>query len=854
MKIRTRVLILLLTLSLTPCIILSAFFYHLTYDYINDEVVRTLNSEVTRTQALILNIFERYYDRVRLVTSRSLLRTNLIAYETEHKPEQQKAIVSFINNAVEAVPGFQSIAVYDASGFLVAATELAHASEQFPYQELFDPKNLYNRIVHIVANSEHDHVASIAVPLVLNDRSIGYVIIATDLDDLKKLSLQSMGLGSTEEISIIWTGGGKGGELIFGHKFPLPDNQTVLRSQAVSPALRKVVDQQMRGVIEAVDYRGEPVLASVRYVEPLQLELVVKIDRAEAYGPLELFRVTAGIFLAALVLITVFLATVFSKSIVNPVRQLARAVRNVRSGTQQEAVKVSSVDEIAELATAFNEMNGRLQHSQSNIEAQLHQLQESEDRTKLITQASLDAIVVMNDHYEVVEWNPAAEQIFQWTRAEAVGTHVSSLIVPPRLSATFERELEEYLTTPHAKVPGRRTETIAQRKGGEEFPIELSLRSMRYGGSFLYFAYIRDISRERKAAAESVRLAAVLRDSADAIIAENLENRITAWNESAERLFGYSAEEVIGKSGLLIVPPDNAVDEATILNKVRHGERIVLFNSMRRRKDGTIFPVSISVSPMKDQNGTVAGVSIIARDMTERLQAEEYMQRSLREKEVLLKEIHHRVKNNMQVICSLLRLQAEFSGNDELQKILMESETRVRSMALVHERLYRSDRFSEIALHTYIEQLVGELQRSYPVGTNVRVEINLDPVTVALDGAVACGLILNELISNAFKHAFKGRDTGVITINLTALNEKVLLEVADNGIGIRTDFNYAKPQSLGMELIKTLTDQLRGDLEIINDHGSRFVLTFPQSLKQELSQQEKRNGTDYKGGGLSSSH
>jgi two-component sensor histidine kinase len=204
---------------------------------------------------------------------------------------------------------------------------------------------------------------------------------------------------------------------------------------------------------------------------------------------------------------------------------------------------------------------------------------------------------------------------------------------------------------------------------------------------------------------------------------------------------------------------------------------------------------------------------------------------SLREKEILLREIHHRVKNNMQILTSLLRLQTRQADSQELREVLQESEARIRSMGLLHEKLYQSESVSVINMHGYLRTLTGELMRmNTPQGMRREVKLNVHGVDLGLDTALPCGLIITELVTNALKYAFPGQPEGIIYVSLGTTTEgNFQMVVWDNGIGMKPDFDISKATSLGMRLVKMLTDQLNGKLEVDCSQGTRVMITFRES-------------------------
>jgi two-component sensor histidine kinase len=200
---------------------------------------------------------------------------------------------------------------------------------------------------------------------------------------------------------------------------------------------------------------------------------------------------------------------------------------------------------------------------------------------------------------------------------------------------------------------------------------------------------------------------------------------------------------------------------------------------------------------------------------------------SLEEKEALLREVHHRVKNNLQVITSLLNLQAAGIHDPEVLTMLQESQNRVRSMALVHDRLHRSSNHVSIDFGEYIRTMASQLMRSYGKG-GVGVSVDVSPIALGIDTAIPCGLLLNELLSNAVRHAFPDGQTGTITIGLTRSSDTHLtLTVADDGVGLPSGMNWRNAQSMGLTLIVGLTQQLGGTIDATSAKGTRFTVTFP---------------------------
>jgi PAS domain S-box-containing protein len=231
---------------------------------------------------------------------------------------------------------------------------------------------------------------------------------------------------------------------------------------------------------------------------------------------------------------------------------------------------------------------------------------------------------------------------------------------------------------------------------------------------------------------------------------------------------------------------------------------------------------------IKDARGVPLLLQGVAFDITDTKRAEEVARASLREKETLLKEVHHRVKNNLQVTSSLLRLQADGIEDQAARMALRQSQDRIRSMALVHELLYRSKDLSRIDLGEYVRDLMRQLVRAHSVErSGVRVDTRLTPVLLPIDVAVPCGLILNEVVTNALDHAFPGGRPGTITIELSAGDGVDELVVRDDGVGLPPDFDPGTGSSLGLRLIRALTEQIDGELTIRSEDGTEVRLHIP---------------------------
>jgi PAS domain S-box-containing protein len=336
---------------------------------------------------------------------------------------------------------------------------------------------------------------------------------------------------------------------------------------------------------------------------------------------------------------------------------------------------------------------------------------------------------------------------------------------------------------------------------------------------------------EQKAQLESVKalLAAIVESSSDAIVSKSLDGTITAWNQGAEKIFGYRADEALGRPITLLIPPHLHSEEKGILEKVRRGERVENFETVRQRKDGKRIHVSLTLSPVMDPSGHIMGASKIARDITAQKQAEESIRASLREKELLLKEVYHRVKNNLQIISSLLNLQSGLMTDPRAQEALLECTSRIQSMALLHEQLYLAKDLSQIDMGNYLRSMTAQITDSYlrtPGTISSRVDVP-EGLSMSMDAAIPCGLIINELYSNCLKHAFCDGRNGSVLVQLHHERRRFVLQVSDDGVGFPAHLDFRRTTTLGLQLVCTLTRQLKGEVEMKSDNGTLFAITFP---------------------------
>lgn len=314
----------------------------------------------------------------------------------------------------------------------------------------------------------------------------------------------------------------------------------------------------------------------------------------------------------------------------------------------------------------------------------------------------------------------------------------------------------------------------------------------------------------------------------DAFVSVALTGEILEYNAAYRAMLGYSDEELMRLTFMDLTPPRWHESEAVIVRDhiLKLGASPV-YEKEYQRKDGTVFPVELRAFLIRDDAGKPASIWGIARDITERKEAELVLLRSLDEKEVLLKEVHHRVKNNLQIVTSLLSLQAARLHDPALTAALLETGNRVRSMALLHETLYQSGNLAALNFSTYLRNLCAHLARSFgpESGARVRLDVRLGEVHLDLDRAISCGLLVNELICNAFKHGYPGERSGCLTVALRQDPAGIHIKIADDGAGLPPELDLRQARTLGMRLVNSLAAQLHGVLDIQSTPGAGAAIT-----------------------------
>ncbi|MEG3837300.1 PAS domain S-box protein [Microcoleus sp. MON2_D6] len=467
-------------------------------------------------------------------------------------------------------------------------------------------------------------------------------------------------------------------------------------------------------------------------------------------------------------------------------------------------------------------------------------LKESEERFRQLAENIESVFWMVNvQPQEIIYISPAYAKIWGRSCADlyAYGRFFTESFHPEdrdRVIATFTKQMESEKDIEYRIFrPDGQIRWIRARA----FPIR-----NQAGQVYRIVGIAEDIS-------ESKQAEKTIRESEERFrqLAENIQDSV--WLMSAEftdllylspayeQIWGRSREELYADPLKMMewVHPEDKILLEEAMGRVLQGEstnteyRIFL-------PEGTIRWVCDRAFPIYDESGKIYRIAGIGEDISDRKLTDARIQAALREKEVLLKEIHHRVKNNMQVISSLLQLQAQYIEDEATLTLFEESQTRIHSMALIHEQLYQSEHLDRIALSPYVENLVANLYQSFGCGnTSIKFNLKVDPIYLNIETAIPCGLIINELVSNSLKYAFISSLAGEISINFHEINNSQFhLTIQDNGRGFSANFDLENTETLGLRLVKMLAYQLEASIAIDSQRGTCYSLIF-----QELNYRQR---------------
>jgi PAS domain S-box-containing protein len=442
-------------------------------------------------------------------------------------------------------------------------------------------------------------------------------------------------------------------------------------------------------------------------------------------------------------------------------------------------------------------------------EAELH---DREERLRAILETAVEGIITI-DHRGLIESaNPAAEKMFGYTAAELMGRNISMLMPMPHRAA-HDGYLSNYLHTGQARIIGIGREVSGLRKDDTTFPMDLSVSEVRLKDRILFTGFIRDITARKEAEKALMHYAALVESSEDAIIGKSLEGYVTSWNHGAETIFGYTRAEMVGKHISIVIPDDRKGEEPAILNKIKRGESVDHFETVRKCKDGRLIDVSVTISPIRDPAGIIIGASKLARDITGRKKLErEILEVSEREQRRIGHDLHDGLCQHLagiEMMSQVLetKLAPRFADGakraGDIARHVREAISQTRALARGLSPVTLESEGLATALHEHsvnVEKMF-----------HVRCRVDSDSQVPVSNPAMANHLfrLAQEAVSNAIKH---GKSTE-ISIHLKADPGWIYMGVSDNGRGFEPAENF-KPDGMGLRIMKFRATMIGGTLTI----------------------------------------
>ncbi|MBI3501062.1 MAG: PAS domain S-box protein [Bacteroidetes bacterium] len=485
-------------------------------------------------------------------------------------------------------------------------------------------------------------------------------------------------------------------------------------------------------------------------------------------------------------------------------------------------------------------------------------LQESEENYKSLIEHTPDGILIHDEKGETIFANPAALKMIGISSLQEVAEkNLFGYVLPEyhEKIRTRKEELSQGKEAPFMEIKIRKVD-------GKTIEVETKTSRINYHGEKAVEVVLHDISLQRQLEREQMRLqleeesnrelkreiAAHIRtrqrlnanqkyirllidSSLDMIFACDEKGKFTEFNRAAQLTFGYKPEEILGKQ-ISILYADRGHSER--IGDLIFQDGNYMGEADHLKKNGETFPAYVNASLLKNDKGEIIGTMSISRDITRIKEAEEQLKKSVHEKEILLKEIHHRVKNNMQVISSILKLQSAYVKDKKTVELLNECRNRIASMAFIHASLYMTKDFANINFSDYVSNIAGNLQQSYvSADKKILLQIDVPKVNLHIDDAIPCGLIINELLSNSFKYAFVKKKRGTVGISVKVKKENIILAIWDNGSGFPKNINYKNTESLGLQLVNSLSEQIGGKIKMESkkEVGTKFIIAFEKQKK-----------------------
>ncbi len=610
------------------------------------------------------------------------------------------------------------------------------------------------------------------------------------------------------------------------------------------------------------DYRGIPVIGVYRWLPAQELCILTEIDQSEAFAPIVAFGNTIlGIGVAVAVIVG-FLALYFARVLITtPMSQLTQGVEEIGQGNLAYRIKVKARNECGQLAAAFNDMAAARSQAADALQRAHDDLERKvEQRTADLTAANKNLQMEIADRKQKEEAlrenkalyaslvNLLPQNLYRidlegritfinQSLIESLGVLETEILgntaydfYPPDLAQKYRSDDQEVIVSGQ---PLRLIEeNIDQDTGKRIFVDVLKIPIFADDGQVIGIQGVFEDITERKQAEEAVErgrklLAAILATLPVGVCLTDETGHYQMMNDAYHAIYKYDPEEMIGQHYSMIMPPDQIAMVNAHYAQLLNGDTSFPAERKRQRKDGSNIYIEAANVLVEDVDGKKMVITT-TRDITERKRASKQITSLLHEKELLLKETHHRIKNNMMVVSSLLSRAASrnMESDKQYKTILNNAVSQVRSMMILYDKLYRSENFRDLSIHAFLPPLIDEIMSIFRADLSVRTEITVDDFVVNSKTLSSLGIIINELIANSMKYAFRGLDNGLIYISAAKTNSLVTVVYEDNGVGFPESISVENSPGFGMQLIEMLVQQIGGSIQKGKGDSSRFVIEF----------------------------
>ena len=579
-------------------------------------------------------------------------------------------------------------------------------------------------------------------------------------------------------------------------------------------------------VVKDYVYRGEDIkflVQPLRIGEPGKVwYLCIGISLKSVTAAANRMIITSLCYFSLIIAFACLLAFLFARRFTKPILHLVEGTKAIAGGDFDTKVEIKTGNEIEGLGDAFNKMAEQIKSSFALEKTAREELQKSEEKYRSLVESTEDMVYLMAKDCRFIFVNDKYLSRFGGLSIDQVIDRAYGEFHSAEETKEFAEIVNQVFETGKSIQSEHRS-----LRDGRYFLRTLSPVKNSEGRTTAVTVVSKDIT-EHKQADEEVKkshkfLDTIIETIPDSLYIKDRQFRFVEVNKAFCRTHKVTKGEILGESR------HRETDEEVF----KTGKELEIPEQYYTDAEGDQQWTHLKKVPLTDESGNITHVLTISRDVTERKRAEDKIKASLKEKEVLLREIHHRVKNNLQIISSMLNMQARKAKDKNVIDSLLDSRSRIQTISLIHTQLYQSENLEQVEMGTTIRKLVSFLLQIHTEAKkNIKSVVTAEGVILSISQAIPCGLIINELVSNALKHAFTGMTEGSIEISMRELaDDRIELTVKDNGVGIPEGLDIYKSDTLGLKIVRTLAeDQLKGKMGLIRDKGTEFYVQFDKSI------------------------